>query len=200
MINSNFVILGLILQLIGGWGYLVDTLKGKIQPNKVSWFLWTLAPLIAFAAEIKQGVGIQSIMTFSVGFVPLVIFIASFFNRKSFWKLARLDFSCGLLSLLGLLFWYLTQSGNIAIFFSILSDGLASVPTIIKSYREPESESGGVYFFGIINAGIALLTIKDWNFAHYSFPLYILFVDVLIFVLIKFRLGKKLDRNMSVKL
>ena len=77
MINANFVFVGVFFQSIGGLSYLIDTVRGKIKPNKVSWFLWSLAPLIAFAAEVKQGVGIQSLTTFIVGFVPLIIFIAS---------------------------------------------------------------------------------------------------------------------------
>jgi hypothetical protein len=167
MIHQNFVIVGFIIQCIGGWSYLVDTVKGKIQPNRVTWFLWTLAPLIAFAAEVKLGVGLQSLMTFSVGFIPLCVFIASFFSKKAVWKLGTLDYVCGALSILGLLLWWVTKVGNIAIFFSILSDALAAVPTIIKSYRTPESESYSVYFAGLINGGMTVLTITSWNFATF---------------------------------
>ncbi len=74
MINENFVILGVVIGFIGSLSYLLSTIKGKTKPNRVTWFLWAIAPLIAFAAEIKEGVGIQSLMTFSVGFGPLLIF------------------------------------------------------------------------------------------------------------------------------
>lgn len=191
MINPNFVIVGFIIQCIGGWSYLVDTVKGKIQPNRVTWFLWTLAPLIAFAAEVKQGVGLQSLMTFSVGFIPLLVFIASFFNKKAVWQLGRLDFVCGALSIVGLVLWLVTKVGDIAILFAILSDALAAVPTIIKSYRAPESESYSVYFAGLINGGITLLTITAWNFATWGFPVYITLLNLLLFILIKYKLGKR---------
>jgi hypothetical protein len=55
MLDSHFVILGAILNVIGGLSYLIDTIKGKAKPNRVTWFLWALAPLIAFTAELKQG-------------------------------------------------------------------------------------------------------------------------------------------------
>src|SRR5258708_25058492 len=154
MLNENFVIVGIILQTFGGFSYLLDAIRGKIQPNKVSWLLWAIAPLVAFAAEISQGVGIQAFTTFIVGFVPLIIFIASFANKKAEWKLSKLDIICGLLSLLGIIMWFTTKVGNIAILFSILADGLAAVPTIVKSYSHPESENDLVYLFGIINSGI----------------------------------------------
>lgn len=94
MLNENFVILGAVILAIGSLSYLIDTLKGKVKPNRVTFFLWALAPLIAFAAEIKQGVGIQSLMTFMVGFSPLLIFLASFVNKKAEWKLGSFDFIC----------------------------------------------------------------------------------------------------------
>lgn len=191
MINPNFVILGVAIQLIGSWSYLVDTVTGKIQPNKVSWLLWSIAPLIAAYAQIKQGVGILFLTTFIVGFIPLIIFIASFKNKKAEWKIGKLDITCGILSILGLALWWITKVGNVAIFFSIMADGLAALPTVIKSYTNPESENDLIYLFGIANSIIGLLTITTWRFEFWGFPLYLLLLDILLAVLIRFKLGKR---------
>ena len=191
MIDQKFVILGAILSFYGGMSYLIATLKGKARPNRVSWALWALAPLIAFSAEIKHGVGLPALMTFMVGFNPLLIVLASFVNKKATWKLSKLDVLCGILSIIGLVLWLITGKGVIAILFSILADAFAGVPTIVKSWLEPESENHTVFLFGAINAIITLLAIKTWDFAHYAFPLYILSICVLLFVLIRFKIGTK---------
>lgn len=190
MISPNFVILGVIIQSVGGIGYFLDTIKGRVQPNKVSWLLWAIAPLVAFAAELSQGVGIQSLTTFIVGFIPLIVFIASFTNKKAEWKLGKLDVICGVFSFLGIILWFVTKSGNVAILFSIIADGLAAVPTIIKSYSHPESENHLIYTLGVVNAGIGLLAIQSWNFEHWGFPAYLLGVSLILAVLIGFKLGK----------
>jgi hypothetical protein len=140
MLNQNFVILAALLNVIGSASYVIETLRGKAKPNRVTWFLWALSPLIAFSAELSQGVGLSSLMTFMVGFGPLAVFIASFLNRKSYWKISWLDIVCGSLSLLALVLWGLTRSGNVAIVFSIASDALAATPTLIKAWHEPETE------------------------------------------------------------
>jgi len=98
MIDERFVYLGVILSIYGSLSYLIDTVKGKVRPNRISWLFWALAPLIAFFAELNKGVGIQSLMTFIVGFSPLMVFIASFFNKKSYWKLEKFDYFYGSLS------------------------------------------------------------------------------------------------------
>lgn len=191
MIDEKFVFISVALNLVGGFTYLLKTIKGEVKPNKVTWFMWALAPLIAFIAQFKQEVGLSSLMTMAAGVNPALIFVASFLNKKADWKITRFDLGCGALSLIGLALWGITQVGNLAIFFAIVADGLAAVPIIIKSYKAPETEDYKAFLFATVSASVTLFTIKQWNFAHYAFPLYILLVCLLIFVLIKFRLGKR---------
>ena len=189
MIDEKFVILGALLSLVGSLSYLPGTLKGTIKPNRVSWFLWALAPLIAFSAELEHGVGLPSLMTFMLGFGPLLVFLASFISRGSVWKLTRFDVICGILSVFAVVLWQLTGSGSLAILLAIAADGLAAVPTIVKSYKEPESENWHVFFFWALGAIITLFAIDTWDFAHYGFPVYIFVTFTLLVVLIKFRVA-----------
>lgn len=200
ILHHNFVILGVLIGFVGGLSYLISTIKGKTKPNRVTWFFWALAPLVAFAAEVKEGVGIQSLMTFGVGFSPLLIFLASFVNKESVWELKRFDFVCGALSIIGLFLWYMTKNGNFAIFFSILADGTAAVPTLVKSYRFPETENYHVYLTAVISAVITLLTIEIWDFANFGFPIYILILCATFVFLIKFRAGKFIQRLKTNKI
>jgi uncharacterized membrane protein len=189
MINPNFVIFGALLNLIGGLSYFIETLKGRVKPNRVTWLLWAIAPLVAFSGQLSQGVGILALITFMAGFIPLIIFAASFVNKKAYWKLGWFDFTCGILAAIGLAGWYATKSGNVAILFGILADGLAALPTIVKSYKAPETEDYRIYALGAISALITLLAITTWTFEFYAFPLYILGLTLLI--LLAMFIGKK---------
>jgi hypothetical protein len=192
MLNQNFIIIGTVIGAIGSLAYLIDTVKGKVKPNRVSFLLWSIAPFIAFAAQLKQGVGLEALMTFSTGFLPITTFIASFVNKKAEWKVTRFDLVCGFLSIVGLILWLITKVGNIAIFFSIVADGLAAVPTIVKSYKYPDTELAWPWIattFGVI---LTLLTLKELTFANSGFIIYILMVNTLIFSLVQFRIGEKL--------
>ena len=191
MINENFAILGAVIFFFGSIPYLLETIKGKVKPNRVTWFLWALAPLIAFSAQINQGVGIQSLLTLMAGLIPLVIFIASFVNKNSYWKISRLDLICGSLSILGLILWQITGVGNLAILFAIFADALAAFPTIVKSYNEPETENYVLYLANAISAAFTILTIKTWNFATYGFSVYLLIICLLLTILIKFKIREK---------
>lgn len=190
MIHENFVYLGVVLNLIGSLTYVWNTLKGRTKPNQVTWFLWALAPLIAFSAMLGQGVGIHvALMTFMVGFGPLLVLIASFVNRRSVWKLTKFDITCGVMSLAGLIGWLFTQTGDVAIFFSIVADGLAALPTIVKAWKDPESENGLILLNGALSAIITMLVLKVWDFAQAGFTVYIFILCVILFLLIYFKLG-----------
>lgn len=164
--------------------------RGGVKPNRVTWFLWSIIPFIAFSAQINQGVGLQSLTTFMTGFIPLLIFLASFLNKKSYWKIGRLDIVCGVLSMTGILLWLITKTGNTAIIFAIIADGLAAIPTIAKSYHAPQTEDYKIFLFGAISALLTLLTIKVWDFSYFAWPIYILAFNLLLTLLIKFKLGK----------
>lgn len=198
MINENFIYVGALLNLIGSIGYVIDTLKGKTKPNRVTWSLWALAPMVAFFAMLGEGVSITgSLMTFMVGFGPLLVLLASFVSKKSVWKITKFDITCGILSLIGVGLWFITRTGEIAIAFSILADLLAGLPTLVKAFKEPETESYGVFLFGAISAGITLLAAQVWTFTSISFALYIFIFCLTMFVLVRFKLGTRIMKALG---
>lgn len=199
MINEKFVLIGALLNLMGSGTYAYNTIKGKTKPNRVTWFLWALAPLIAVAAQFAEGVTWAALMTFMVGFGPLVIFLSSFVNRKAYWKITKLDIVCGSISLLALILWLITGQGVVAIVFSILADLIAGVPTLVKAFNEPETEHHSVFRNGAISAAITLLTINEWTFVNYGFALYILLICVILYILIRFKVGKNYFQSDSAK-
>jgi hypothetical protein len=198
MLHRNFIIIGSLIGAVGSVAYLIDTVRGKVKPNRVSFLLWSIAPLIAFFAQIKQGVGLEALMTFSTGIQPLTVFIASFVNKQAEWKLTRFDLLCGILSLVGLVLWMITKVGNVAIFFSIVADGLAAVPTIVKAYKYPDTEIAWPWIATVFGVVLTLLTLSTFTFANSGFIFYILVVDLLIFALVQFRLGEKLQFKTNV--
>ena len=198
MISPQFAWVAAVLPLAGFASYIRDTLRGRSQPNRVSWFLWGLAPLIAFAAEIVEGASPRiALVTFSLGCGSLLVVVASFANRNAYWRLTLFDFACGGLSLLALILWLITGKGNLAITLTILADALAAMPTIAKSYSDPESESVTTYACSCAASVIALLAIQDWRFANYGFPLYVAITCAVIVTLIALPRRRKLVTKSS---
>jgi len=189
MLPSYFVIIGSLISVFGSLMYTVAIVKGKIKPHKVTLLLWSVIPFIAFFAQIKQGVGIQSLLTFVSGFMPLVNFVSSFLNEDANWEITKFDLMCGFLSIVGIILWLVTKVGNLAILFSIIADSLAAVPTVVKAYKHPETELSWTWLTSATGAALTLLTINKWSFANSSFAIYVVTVTMIVFVLVQFRIG-----------
>ncbi|HET6811962.1 MAG TPA: hypothetical protein VFH50_13230 [Acidimicrobiales bacterium] len=193
MLDVHFVILGAVIGTWGMFAYIRDTLRGVTQPHRVTWALWAAAPLLAFAVEIHSGVGLRSLMTFTVGFGPLLILIASFWTPTGSWKISPLDYACAVVSVAGLVIWLVTRHGTVALVASIAADALAAAPTLRKSWRWPETETAAAYITAAINAAVTLLTVSRFTTADVAFPIYILFMASMETVFIAGRVGQRLS-------
>jgi hypothetical protein len=186
VIDPRFAILGAAISVLGSATYARETLRGRTEPNRVSWLMWTLAPLIAFAAELAQHVGLESLLTLAVGLGPLLVVLASFADPRAYARLTRLDIVCGALSLAALVAWGVTGTGDVAIAFSILSDLAAGIPTLRKAALAPHTENAVVFIGSAIGSIITLLTVGHWRLASFAFPAYIVAMDAALTTLILF--------------
>jgi len=188
------VFIGVVVQLYGVFVYGRETLKGNTKPNRVSWFLWSVAPLIATAAALADGVRLAVLPVFMSGFAPFLIFILSFFNKQSYWKLNIFDYLCGLCSVLALVLWAITNQPLVAIVFAVLADGFAAIPTLYKAWKFPETESVEAYSTGVINAGTSFFAISTWTLSSLAFPIYLLFINTLLTIIVSRKYFKKQEK------
>lgn len=179
-----FVFIGAFVQLVGTIIYIKKIVKGDVKPNKVTWFLWFLAPSIGVSAALSKGVGLSVVPVFMSGFGPLLIFIASFVNKNSYYKIGQFDYFCGFFSIVALFFWWITKDPAIAIAFALMSDIFAAIPTLIKSLKYPQTESVEVYFAGLFNSLTCFSAIRVWNFVELAFPIYLVLVNLLSIIFI----------------
>lgn len=173
------VVLSILISVVGEFAYIRDTIKGRSKPNRVSWSLWALAPFVATGAAIYSGADIwATTRIFISGFFPFLIFIISFFNPQSYWKLTKFDLLCGLFSVLAIIVWFFANSPVIAILLAAIGDGFACLPTIFKAWKYPETETGITFILGLIATIIILPSIPVWNIQNSAFQIYLLLANM----------------------
>jgi len=180
MLPEKIIYIGIFINLIGQFFYIKNIIFGQTRPNLVSWFMWMLAPFIGVFLMLRAGAGLSVLPVFMAGFGPLLVLLLSIFRKNSYWKITPFDLFCGILSMIALVIYIFTHNLGISILFVILSDGLAAIPTIIKCWKFPETETGLIYITGIISNIFGLFTIKDWVFSIYSLSLYFVFINIII--------------------
>ncbi|WP_257304725.1 hypothetical protein [Geothrix campi] len=183
MLPEYFAIIGAIIGSLGGFYYLYETIVGNAQPNRITWLLWGVFPMVIFVAQRAQGVAGVSWASFAAGLTPLLVFAASFFNEKAYWKSEPRDYYLMAAAVIGIILWAMTDKPNLALVFSLLADMLASLPTLIKSYRHPHSESWIAYAVSALGFGISLLSVQTYNLEHAAFVAYVVILNASLAVL-----------------
>ena len=191
MIDSRFVFLAIALSLWGSWSYLRDTVRGTTVPHRVTWGLWGLEGLLAFAVEVEQGVGLSSVMTLALGLVPCFVFAASFLNPSARWRIDRVDVVCGTLSLVGIVVWARVHEATLALISFTAADAIAGLPTFRKGWKDPSSETPRAFALGAINTLLTVLTLRQITTAGALFPGMICVSDTILTAVLVFRIGPR---------
>ncbi len=192
MLPYQFVFIGAVIGMSGTLMYAWNTFKGLTQPNRVSWVLWTIAPMLAVASELRSGADWQWVTTFVIGLGPAVVVLASFANHGAVWRLGPFDLACGAASVGGLVLWILTSNDTLALCAFIAADALAALPTVRKAWRQPGTESAWAFGPSLISCLLTLATVTAWTLANVGFVCWICLLDGLLLVLISGKIGPRI--------
>lgn len=180
--HSQFLTtLSFLLNFLGGYAYLRDTLAGKTQPNRITWLLWALVPLVAAIAASGSCDDMWAVSRIVMAsMVPSLVFLASFKNKGSVWRLGVFDVSCAGLSVFAMLVWWLSDEPLISLFLACLADGFAALPTIRKAWQYPETETFSAYLAGFVSIGLLVAAEDHWKMETTSFLLFLLLINSLL--------------------
>ena len=173
-----FVIIWVIIQFAWILLYIHEMIYGHVKPNKVTRILRAIAPIIWSAAAFSEWITWAILPTFMAGFGPLLVVIASFFIKQSYWKISKLDYLCAILSLIALVGRKITNSALVAIVFAIWSDLLAALPTMRKSRYHADSEGITPYIGGLLWISTSFFAFSHWNMTEILFPVYLILLNL----------------------
>jgi hypothetical protein len=89
-------------------------------------------------------------------------------------KYGPIDIACLVISLSAIVLWQVTGNPMVALYLAVAADLFAGIPTFVKAYRDPASETLSAYliaFFAAIAAGLSSTLIDVTNLL---WPAYIL--------------------------
>jgi len=191
MLRVDVVIVGSVMAFLGDLSYVRDVLRRLTQPNRVSWLMWGVATSLVGVAQLRQGVGSVSLLSFSIGLGDLLIFAASFVRGNGVWRLGRFDIACGIASGVGLIVWVLTDNNTIALAAFIVADALATIPTLTKSWVAPQSESLAPYVTAAVSGLLVISTVEVWASGSVAFPIWIISINLALIFVIGTKIGTK---------
>lgn len=164
--QATLLVLATILSMIGTADYVISILRGRTKPHRTTrtvLFLVSITNLIGtLAAHAGWGTLLLSLFFFGRSLVLALLSLKYGVGGAS-----RLDITCGIIAVLGVVAWILTGSGIWALVFAIVADAVAYIPAIVKTWKMPKSEASLMYW---LEGFAAMLAI-----AHDGFRLSVIF-------------------------
>lgn len=155
------------LALVGNIPYLIDVIKKRVKPHPYSWFVWSIVSMVTLIGGIQKGAGLAAIAIAASEVFTILIFIFALRNgiRDSFKDIQKKDTIFLVVALLGLIPWFVTKDPTISVIVVVCIDLVAFVPTLIKTYKDPESETYLLYSMNVARHLLILFTVSQFNLA-----------------------------------
>jgi hypothetical protein len=170
--------------------YIITILQGKTRPNRASWWIWVTIGVIICSSYYSTGGGNTIWALVCAVLAQLIIALLSLKYGEGGWN--RFDKMCLFAAGISLLLWWWFNSPFIAILFNIAIDFMAALPTLKKSYYEPETENILSWTLYAAGSFLNLFTLEHWSITLSALPVYIFCVNTAIVIIL-------LRPKMSVK-
>ena len=151
--------------------YIFDILKKRARPNLVSWIGWTFLTTIGAAAQIAKGPSLSVLVPIILTFSELTIVILAL--RHGHAKFNTTDKICFALAALAVALWAITKEPLIALGLSLLADFIVGIPTILKTYRDPRSETVLPWVLYAVGPLLGLFASSNFELQNVLYPAYL---------------------------
>jgi hypothetical protein len=188
---ETFGFISAILMMLSVIPYARSILRGETKPHRMTWLIWTILILIAFFSQLAKGATWSLLLTAGDAIAILITFILSIkFGTGGFRKIDIISL-CG--ALVSLILWYFTKEPAVALFLIILIDLIGANLTIIKTWKNPETEHWAGWAICGIGGFFGILAVGNLNIILLSYPVYICLINSSIAIII---LARKRNINL----
>ena len=150
--------------------YLISMVKGATRPNIVSWSLWTIVVFITGLAQVRAGASWSLLLLIGtiVANLSVIYLCIRGYGYKKFETIDQITLVCALVSII---LWWITANPLAAMICALVADSIAYAPTLIKTYKHPESETL-LYWGALVIADLlALISVTTAHITNILFPI-----------------------------
>lgn len=184
-IKALFGILSAIFILIGIFPYLRDVHNKRVNPHILTWIGWAFVTALGGSAMLASGSQWIVVILFANSFLCVFIALYSIFEKVGIWSTTNWDYMFFGLGILGLILWQTFNMPILALICSIVADFSFGMPTMIKTIKNPRTETYFIWLTASIADFFSLLSAKSFSFSELAFSTYLfIFETIMLFIIL----------------
>lgn len=170
--RAVFTALFLVFSLAAFVPYIRNTLRRRTQPHRASWLVWSVLGSIAFFTNLHNGASLSLwFIAAQVGPTLVVCALSVRLGHGDYFSTSNKLIFTG--SAGGLALWALLDSPVYALVVTILISAIGAIPTVIKAFQSPQSETLHTWILCLLSGLFALLSLQDATLFELAYPLYL---------------------------
>ena len=161
-----------VLSVFAFLPYILDTIARRTEPQRASWLIWAVLGSIAFMSQVFEGAtsslwfaGVQVASTIIILVLSIWVGTGKFLGKSDYMILVAAS--------IGLLLWYFTDNAAYALAITISISLLGGMATIVKAYRDPESETLITWVVSLVASVCAILSVGVVDPTLLAYPVYL---------------------------
>lgn len=158
-----------VLQILSNVPYIISILKGKTRPNIVSYIIWTTVQLVNIVSIFMAGASwsVIQLMVMTLNTIFIIVLCLKGYGYKEY---TWLDWVCLGIAFVAIGILVFASKPLIALACGISIEVIATIPTLVKTYRHPETELAFAWFIMVFASILAFISTTRFDFQNLVFP------------------------------
>lgn len=171
-----------VFSLLGFVPYIITILQRKTSPNRASWSIWASLGIVLAISNYSAGARETMWLLSTYAVCQITIAVLSLKYGEGGWN--TFDRTCLFGAFISIILWQLFDSPLIAITISIAIDSLGALPTIKKSYLQPETEDLFSWIMFWIAGTLNICALTQWSVELAAQPIYLFAFNSIVVTLL----------------
>lgn len=168
--RNVLLLAGALLPVISGITYVAGIIRGQVKPQRMTHFLLCMITGLSLVA-LSVGDDRSGIWLALSSFVQTFV-VAALSVRRGIGGRDRGDWVCLVLCVAGVWLWMASGESLFGLAMAVAADAVACVPSLLKTYRLPHTESLAFYALDTV-AGVCIVLAGPYSWQAALFPAYI---------------------------
>lgn len=182
--KAIFGLLASLLTIGASIPYVFYIRKRSVQPHLLSWIGWGFITALGASAMMADGATWAAAILWANTLSCFTLAIFALWNKAGVWSTSKYDYIFFVFGVVGLILWQALNVPIIALICAIIADLFFGVPTIIKTYKNPSSESRIVWTFNFLAGIVGLFAVNNLSFHEFAYPAYLCLYDATVFLVV----------------